>query len=329
MRVFVTGGSGFVGGVLIRKLLEEQLTVRALVRDGSNLRQLNGLDVEYVHGDLADLERLKAGMAGCDWVFHVAALYSYWGFPWETYYQSNVIGTRNVLKIAGDLGVERIVYTSSIAALGIPVNEQPANEETPVCLEDKIGHYKRSKFMAEQVASQFASEGLPVVIVNPAAPVGIGDHKPTATGQVIVDFLNGRMFGYVDTGLCIVDVEDVADGHILAAKHGRVGEKYILGGDNLSLKQVLDMLSDITGRPRVKLHIPHSVALGWSYLDTALAGIIPAHIPSATPDKVRLSRLKEYYDSSKAIRELGFNQTPASLALNKAVQWYRENGYIH
>lgn len=327
MKVFITGGTGFVGSAVIRKLLAAGHEVRALVRAGTDTRQLDGLPVERIEGELADAGSLRRGMNGCDWVFHVAALYSYWGYPWEVFYQTNVEGTRRVLEMAGETGTRRIVYTSSIATLGLPKGDTPADEDTPVSLAAKIGSYKRSKFLAEEVASNFARQGLPVVIVNPAAPVGVGDHKPTATGQMIVDFLNGKMFGYVDAGMNIVNVEDVAAGHLLAAERGRVGERYILGGENLTLKQVLDLLSEVSGLPQVRLHIPHGVALAWSYVDVTLARMNPRHIPAATPEKVRLSRLKEYYDSSKAVRELGFPQTPAREALRKAVEWYRANSY--
>jgi len=327
MIAFVTGGTGFVGGAVVRRLLAAGHTVRALVRPGTNTRQLDGLPVEQIAGTLADADSLRRGMAGSDWVCHVAALYSYWGHPWEEFYQTNVEGTRRVLAAAGEAGVRRIVYTSSIATLGLPQGDSPANEDTPVTLADKIGHYKRSKFLAEEVARDFARQGLPVVIVNPAAPVGVGDHKPTPTGQMIVDFLQGRMFGYVDTGMNIVDVEDVAAGHLLAAERGRVGERYILGGENLTLKQVLDLLAEVSGRPLVRWRIPHSVALAWAYVDVALARLNRRHVPAATPDKVRLSRQKEYYDSSKAVRELGFRPTPARQALRKSVAWYRAHGY--
>lgn len=327
MRAFVTGGTGFVGGAVVRRLLEAGHEVRALVRPDANTRQLRGLAVEMVEGDLSDADFLSRAMAGCEWVFHVAALYAYWGYPWDAFYQTNVEGTRRVLEAAGMAGARRIVYTSSIASLGLPRGEEPANEDTPVTLEDKIGHYKRSKFLAEQVALEAARRGLPVVIVNPAAPVGVGDHKPTPTGQLIVDFLKGRMFGYVDTGLNIVDVDDVAAGHILAAERGRVGERYILGGENLTLKQVLDLLAEISGRPPVRLRIPRAVALAWSYLDVVWARLDRRHVPSATPEKVRLSRQKEYYDSAKAVRDLGYVPSPAREALAKAVAWYRANGY--
>jgi dihydroflavonol-4-reductase len=266
-------------------------------------------------------------MAGCDWLFHVAALYSYWGHRWENYYQTNVEGTRRVLEVARDEGVERVVYTSSIAALGVHGDRTLATEDTPSSLEDRIGSYQRSKFLSQEMALDFARQGLPVVIVNPSTPVGVGDHKPTPTGQIIVDFLNGRMFGYVDTGLNIVDVEVVATGHLLAAQRGRVGERYILGGENLTLKQILDILADISGRPRVRLRIPHWVALIFAYVDVAMARLNPRRTPAATPEKVRLSRRYEWFDSGNAVRELGLPQTSAREALRKAVEWYRAHGY--
>jgi dihydroflavonol-4-reductase len=327
MRTFVTGGTGFIGGAVVRRLLAAGHDVRALVRRGADARQLDGLPVARVEGDLRDRDRLPRGMAGCDWVFHVAALYSYWGHSWNDFYQSNVEGTRQVLETAREEGVQRIVYTSSISTLGVHRDRSPATEDTPSSLADRIGPYQRSKFLAEEIARDFARQGLPVVIVNPAAPVGVGDHKPTPTGQIIVDFLKGRMFGYVDTGLNIVDVEDVADGHLLAAERGRVGERYILGGENLTLKQILDLLAEVSGRPPVRLRIPHWVAQGWAYIDVAMARLNPRRIPAATPDKVRLSRRYEFFDPEKAVRELGLPQTPARVALRKAVEWYRAHGY--
>jgi dihydroflavonol-4-reductase len=327
MRVFLTGGTGFVGGAVARQLVNAGHSVRALVRHGSNTRQLEGLPIEQVEGDLLDVGSLERGVQGCDWVFHVAALYTFWGHPWETFYQTNVEGTRRVLQAATDAGISRVVHTSSIATLGLNDDGSPANENTPVSIDDMIGHYKRSKFMAEQVACEFARQGLPVVIVNPSAPVGVGDHKPTQTGKVIVDFLNGRMPAYVDTGLNLVDVEDVALGHLLAAEKGRIGECYILGGENLTLKQVLDDLAEISGRPAVRLRIPHFVTFLWAYLDINLARIFPDRVPSATPETARLSYHYEFFDSSKAVQELGFPQHPAYEALQKAVEWYRANGY--
>jgi dihydroflavonol-4-reductase len=327
MRTFVTGGTGFIGGAVVRRLVQEGHEVRALVRPGSDTQQLEGLPVERVEGDLKDPESLRRGVARCDWVFHVAALYAYWGHPWEDFYQTNVEGTRHVLEAARDEMVERVVYTSSIAVLGVHKDGTPATEDTPSSLEDRIGPYQRSKFLAEEVAHDFAREGLPVVIVNPSTPVGVGDHKPTPSGQIIVDFLNGRMFGYVNTGLNIVDVDVVAAGHLLAAERGRVGERYILGGENLTLKQVLDILADVSGRPPVRLRIPHWVALSFAYVDAGLARLNPGRTPTATPDKVRLSRRYEWFSAGKAMRELGLPESPAREAFRAAVEWYRAHGY--
>jgi dihydroflavonol-4-reductase len=266
-------------------------------------------------------------MTGCEWVFHVAALYSYWGHRWDDFRQTNVEGTRKVLEAARLAGVERVVYTSSIAVLGLHRDHTPATEDTPSTLADRIGPYQRSKFLAEEVACKAAAQGLPVVIVNPTSPVGVGDHKPTPTGQIVLDYLRGRMFAYTDTGLNIVDVDDVAAGHLAAAERGRVGERYILGGENLTLKQVLDLLSQITGGASPRLRIPHAVALAWSFVDVALARLDPHRMPAATPEKVRLSRRYEFFDSSKGIRELGLPQTPVREGLTRAVEWYRAQGY--
>jgi dihydroflavonol-4-reductase len=328
MQTFVTGGTGFVGGALVRKLIKTGHSVRALVRTGANTRQLDGLPVEKIPGNLSDLESLHKGTAGCDWVFHVAALYSYWGYPWEDFNNSNVEGTRHVLQAAQEAGVKRIVYTSSIAVLGITDDGSPGTEETPVTLSDMVGYYKRSKFLAEKVADEFAQDGAPVIIVNPAAPVGIGDHKPTATGKMVLDYLKGKMPAYVDTKLTIVDVDDVAEGHLLAATKGQIGERYILGGEILNLKEILDIMAEISGRPKVRYRIPVWLAYLWAYLDITLAHIIPRYVPMATPEKVRISRRGEAFDSSKAVRELGFPQNPARDALQKAIEWYQENGYV-
>ncbi len=328
MKAFVTGGTGFVGSAVIRRLLADGHTVRTLVRPGTNTRMLDGMPVEHISGDLSDVTVLQKGMTGCEWVFHVAALYAYWGYTWDEFYQSNVEGTRHVLEAAARSGVRRIVHTSSIASLGIPSDGTPGAEETPVTLKDMLSDYKRSKFLAEEVVREFVAQGLQVVTVNPAAPVGVGDHKPTQTGKMIVDFLNGKMPAYVDTGLTIVDVEDVAAGHLLAAERGKVGERYILGGENLSLKQVLDLLSEVSGRPQVRVRIPRAVALAFAYVDTGLARLNPKHIPAATPAAVRVSSKKEYFSSAKAMRDLGYTFIPAREALRKAVEWYRDNGYV-
>jgi dihydroflavonol-4-reductase len=327
VRAFVTGGTGFIGGAVVRHLLDAGHEVRALVRPGADTRQLDGLPVERVTGDLADDQTLRKAVADREWVFHVAALYSYWGHRWDDFYQTNVEGTRRLLEAARLAKVERVVYTSSVAALGFHRDHTPATEEAPSTLEDRIGPYQRSKFLAEQVAHEYARHGLPVVIVNPSTPVGVGDHKPTPTGQIIVDFLKGRMFGYVNTGLNIVGVENVAAGHLLAAERGRIGERYILGGENLTLRQILDLLAEISGRPHVRLRIPHAIALAWAHVDVTLARLNPRHVPTATPEKVRLSRRYEFFDPSKAIRELGLPQTPARESLRQAVAWYQAHGY--
>jgi dihydroflavonol-4-reductase len=327
MQAFVTGGTGFIGGSVVRRLLEAGHKVRALVRPGTDTQQLDGLPVERVVGDLGDPDNLQRGMADCEWVFHIAALYSYWGHRWDDFYRTNVEGTRQVLEAARLKGVERLVYTSSIAVLGVHQDRTPATEEAIGTLADRIGPYQRSKVLAEESAREYARQGLPVIIVNPSTPVGVGDHKPTPTGQIIVDFLNGRMPAYVDTGLNIVDVEDVAAGHLLAAERGRIGERYILGGENLTLRQILDLLAEISGRPHVRFHIPHAVALAWSYVDVTLARLNPHRTPAATPEKVRLSRRYEFFDPGKAVRELGLPQTPAREALHKAIDWYRAHGY--
>jgi dihydroflavonol-4-reductase len=328
MKAFVTGGTGFVGSAVIRRLLAAGHAVRALVRPGTNARMLDGLSIERVSGDLSDTSILQRAMTGCEWIFHVAALYAYWGYTWDEFYRSNVEGTRHILEAAARSGTQRIVHTSSIASLGIPGDGTPGTEETPVTIKDMLSDYKRSKYLAEEVVREFVSQGLPVVTVNPAAPVGVGDHKPTQTGKMIVDFLNGKMPAYVDTGLTIVDVEDVANGHLLAMEKGRVGERYILGGENLSLKQVLDLLSEISGRPEVRARIPWFVALAWAYVDTGLARLDPKHIPAATPAAVRVSVKKEYFSSARAIRDLGYSFIPAREALRKAVEWYCANGYV-
>jgi dihydroflavonol-4-reductase len=327
MRVFVTGGTGFIGGAVVRRLVEEGHQVRALVRPGSDTQQLEGLPVERLEGDLQDADSLRRGVQGCDWVFHVAALYAYWGYAWEEFYQTNVEGTRNLMQASLEEGVERVVYTSSIAVLGSNQDGTPATEEAPSSLEDRIGPYQRSKFLAEEVARDFAREGLPVVIVNPSTPVGVGDHKPTPTGQIIVDFLNGRMFGYLETGLNVVDVDVVAAGHLLAAERGRLGERYILGGENLTLKQVLDILAEVSGRPPVSFRVPRWLALSFAYLDTGLARLNQGRTPTATPDKVRLSRRYEWFDTRKAVEELGLPESSSREAFGKAVEWYRANGY--
>lgn len=325
--VLVTGATGFVGSHVVLKLLDRGERVRVLVRPKSSLKNLEGLSVESVRGDLTDPESVRAAMAGCRRVFHVAADYRLWTRDPSELYRSNVQGTRNVLEAARQAGVERIVYTSTVGALAVSYNGHPADERTPVRLTDMIGHYKRSKFLAEAEAVAAAKQGLPVVIVNPSTPVGSRDIKPTPTGQMILDFLNGRMPAYVDTGLNLIDVEDAAEGHLLAMEKGIPGERYILGHRNLALREILEALSRISGRPAPRVRLPASavmsvaaVSTGWSF--------VTGRPPRVSWEAARMSRKKMFFDASKAVRELGLPQQPVDAALEKAVRWFRDHGYV-
>jgi len=314
--------------MVARELVRAEHEVRLIVRPEADRRQVRDLPVEIYHGDVRDLDSLRRATKGCTQVYHVAALYKLWVRHKQEIYETNVTGTENVLKAARESGVEKVIYTSSVATLGLPGDGTAGNEETQVSLADMVGDYKRSKFLAEQVALRYAGEGLPVVIVNPSTPVGIGDLKPTPTGKLIVDFLNSKMPAYVDTGLNLVDVEDVARGHVLAADKGQVGEKYILGHENLTLQQILALLAELSGRPAPRFKVPYALALGVAYADAALARLIPGREPFAPPVGVKLSKKKMFFDPSKAVRELGLPQTPVREALRKAVQWFQENGYV-
>ena len=325
--VLVTGATGFVGSHVVRKLLERGERVRVFTRRQSVVRNLEGLSVEVVHGDLTDPESVRAAVSGCRRVFHVAADYRLWARDPSELYRSNVRGTRNVLEAARAAGVERVVYTSTVGVLAVSCNGHLSDERTPVRLTDMIGHYKRSKFLAEAEAAAAAKQGLPVVIVNPSTPVGSCDVKPTPTGQMIVDFLNGRMPAYVDTGLNLVDVEDVAQGHLLAMDKGRVGERYILGHRNLTLREILGILSQISGRPVPRVRLPIAAALGVAAVSTGLS-FVTGRPPRVPLEAVRMSRKKMFFDASKAVRDLGFPQQPVEGALEKAVRWFRDNGYL-
>jgi dihydroflavonol-4-reductase len=324
--VLVTGATGFVGGAVARALVRAGVTVRVLARSKADARSLAELPVEWVEGDLLDPASLQAALAGCHQLYHVAAYYALWAKDPAIFYDVNVTGTRNVLTAARSAGIERTVYCSTIGAIGLPQGGGLGTEDTPVSLDQMAGHYKRSKFLAEQEALRFAKEGLPVVIVNPSAPVGAGDVKPTPTGQVIVDFMRGRMPAYIDTGMNIVDVDDVAAGHLLAMEKGRQGERYILGCRNLMLKEVFDILSKLTGVKAPSLRLPRSLILPLAHMNQWIAQLTgqPPRIPL---DGVRMAKYRMHYDCSKALRELGMPQTPPETALEKAVRWFRSHGY--
>ncbi|MBI3322280.1 MAG: NAD-dependent epimerase/dehydratase family protein [Candidatus Omnitrophica bacterium] len=323
----VTGATGFVGGHVAARLVRRGERVRVLARKKSVLKNLEGLPVEVHTGDLTDAESLRRAMAGCRRVYHVAADYRLWAPDPAELYRNNVAGTRLLLEAAREARVERVVYTSTVGALKCPENGTPSTEQTPVDLQDMVGHYKRSKFLAEQEVLAAARAGLPVVIVNPSTPVGPRDVKPTPTGQMIVDFLNGRMPAYVDTGLNLIDVEDAAEGHLLAMEKGQVGQKYILGHRNLTLKEILEMLSRITGLPAPRARMPMAVALGFAAVTTGWS-VITRRPPRVSLEAVRISRKKMYFDASKAVRELGLPQRPVERALSGAVDWFRTNGYV-
>jgi dihydroflavonol-4-reductase len=325
-RALVTGGSGFVGGHLVRALVERGVEVSCLVREASPRANLEGLPVRPVVGDLRDPASYAGALGGIDTLFHCAADYRLYVPDPPSMYASNVGGTEEILRAAAEAGVERVVYTSTVGALGHSRDGSPADESTPVRLEDMVGHYKRSKFLAEQAALGWAAKGLPVVLVHPSAPVGDADLKPTATGQMIVDFLEGRMSAYVDTGLNLVDVRDVAEGHLLAAERGRAGERYILGNRNMSLKEILDTLADLTGLPGPRFRVPHWLPLAVAAVDTCRARVFRGE-PRIALDAVRLSRRAMYFDPGKAVRELGLPRTPVEQALGRAVNWFREHGY--
>lgn len=315
--VLVTGASGFVGWHVARLLRERGIAVRALCRRASRIPEL---DIERVTGDLRDVDSLHTAVAGCSSVFHIAADYRLWSPKPQELYASNVQGTRNMLEAARDAGVERVVYTSTVGCIGIP-RSGIGDETSAVTLDELHGAYKRSKFMAEQIALEFAAGGFPVVIANPTAPMGDHDFKPTPTGQIVDDFLKGRIPAFIDTGLNIVDVRDVAAGHLLAWEHGRAGERYILGSENMTLKSILAELASITGRKAPRVQLPYAVAWTAGVITTALAGItgIP---PRAPLEAVRMAKKKMWVSHAKASSELGFRPRPARHALEAAVRWF-------
>jgi len=320
--VLVTGATGFLGWHVAQRLVESGERVRALVRPSSSVREL---DVETATGDLRDPASLQRAVTGCRSVYHVAADYRLWAKDSNDLYRSNVDGTRNMLEAARQAGVERFVYTSTVGCIGIPA-AGIGTEETPVSLADMTGHYKRSKFLAEQVALEYAGSGFPVFIVNPTAPVGDHDVKPTPTGRIIVDFLKGNMPAYVDTGLNLVDASDTARGHVLAGERGKPGERYILGGENMTLRQILEQLAQLSGKPAPKVRIPYAVAYVAGVCSTAVANLTGKE-PRAPLEGVRMARKKMWVSCDKAKRDLGFTAAPVEQALDKAIRWFERNGY--
>lgn len=326
MKTFVTGATGFIGASIVRELLNEGREVRVLVRRGADTSNLAGLDVEQWQGDLRDRSGLMRGLKGCDVLYHAAADYRLWTRDPAEMYRVNVDGTAAILEAALENGLSRVVYTSSVGTLGNPGDGTPGTEHTPVTLGDMVGHYKRSKFLAERIAEGFVGRGLPIVIVNPSTPVGPLDIKPTPTGRIIVDFLKRRMPAYLDTGLNIIAVEECARGHILAETRGCVGEKYILGNTNLTLRDIFGLLADITGIPAPKVRLPYTPILMAAYVNEGIARITGREplIPLAG---VQMAAKFMFFDSSRAAEELGLPRTPVRDALERAVEWFRANDY--
>jgi dihydroflavonol-4-reductase len=329
VRVFVTGATGFVGSHVAHEVAARGADLRLLVRPTSNLANLEGLAAETVTGDLLQPESLRTAVRGCDAVMHVAADYRLWVRDPDSMYRSNVEGTHALLRVAREEGVPRCVYTSSVATMGFKTDGTIVDEETPVSLADMVGHYKRSKFLAEQVAIEAARSGQSVLILNPTTPIGPADLKPTPTGRIIVDFLNKKFPAYVDTGLNLVDVAEVARTHAdaLSPDLGRPGQRYILGGENLTLKQILDKMSAITGLPSPTMKVPHAVAMVFAFFDETITGEIRGKEPRATVEAVRMGKKMMFASSTRAERELGFRVVPVYPALRCAIEWFRAHGY--
>jgi len=329
MKTLITGASGFVGSAVLRQLIVTGHSVRALVRPSSDRRNLAGLPIEIVTGDLTDRTSLDCALAGCSAVFHVAGDYRLWVRRSHEIYETNVAGTRNVMLASGEAGVSRIVYTSSVATLGLNPDGSPADEDTPVSISGMIGHYKRSKFLAEAEVKRLADEkGLPVIIVNPSTPVGPRDIKPTPTGRMIVDAASGRMPAYVDTGLNFIHVDDVATGHLLAFERGKIGERYVLGAENMTLKEMLILLASVNGQRPPRVRLPHPLVLPIACLSEGWARAVSGKEPRVCLTAVRLARKKMFFSAEKAKRFLGFNPRPVTEALRDAVDWFRQNGYL-
>ncbi len=327
MKTLVTGATGFVGSSVVRELLKDGVETRVLVRENSDTRNIDGLDVEKAYGDIRDGDSVKSALKGCDTLYQAAALYAFWVPDNKAFYDINVEGTKTALNAALEQGMEKVVYTSTIAAVAFSGADKPANEDTEYNLWDTGNHYSRSKYLGEVEAKKFCEKGLPVVIVNPAMVIGIRDIKPTPSGEMILNVLNRKMPGYPDVGINLVDVEDVARGHILAAQKGRIGERYILGNENLSLKDYFSLIGEVAGvqPPTRKMPYPLAIAIAYGF---QLLSAITGKPPLLTPTMVRMGSLSAYFDCSKAVNELGLPQTPVRETIEKAVNWFRENSYV-
>jgi dihydroflavonol-4-reductase len=327
MKVLVTGATGFIGGNVVRELVKQGYDVRALIRKGSSLKAVQDLKLELIEGDLLDNFSLEKALKGCEALFHVAAMYTFWTRNPELIYETNVRGTENILTQAKKEGIKKIVYTSSESVVGIDPDCIVGNEEMQNCVERIPSDYKKSKFIAENLVFKMFKEGLPVVVVNPTTPVGAYDVKPTPTGGIILGYLNHKMFACVNAGLNVIDVEDVAKGHILALEKGRLGTRYLLGHKNLTLREIMTILEKITGIKAPRFNIPFWCALSAGYVDEFFEGKIIKRHPRIPVSAVKASRHFRHFDCSKAIRELGLPQTPVEKSFEKAVKWFRENGY--
>ena len=325
MKILVTGSTGFLGSAIARELLSDGRDVRLLVRKGADTRNIDDLDVEVALGDLRDPPSLKSALTGCSVLYHAAAYYSLWDRDQRLIYDINVAGTRNILQAARECGLDRVVYTSTVGCIGLNPDGAPANETTPFDPATLSNDYKRSKYQAEQVALEFADSGLPVVIVNPSTPVGPRDIKPTPTGKIVLDFLNRNMPAYLDTGLNLIDVADCARGHLLAEKKGTPGERYILGNRNMSLFEILLALEGITGLKAPRVKIPYWAALAAGWVCETLSNRVTGRPPAIPLAGVRMAKYFMYFDSSKAVRELGLPQNPVETALKQAVAWFQNH----
>ena len=328
MKTLITGATGFVGSAVLRELLKKEHQIKALVRRSSVLDNLKNLDVEIVYGDLKDKDSLKRCLKDCKHLFHVAADYRLWVPKAKEIYENNVNGTENLMVEALNLGIEKIVYTSSVAVLGKSIEGDIADEKTPVNIDQMIGHYKKSKYLAEEKVKQlYKTKKLPVVIVNPAAPVGPRDIKPTPTGKMILDAATGKIPAYLDTGLNIVHVDDVAKGHIQAFNKGKLGERYILGGENLTFKEILEMISNLCGHNPPKIQLPKKPLYPIGYLFEIFARLFNLKNPMLTVDMIRMAEKKMFFSSEKAKKELNYKYKSATIALKDAIQWFIDNGY--